>query len=176
MLGELMDIEKESNYMHLWNYLMQCKFCPDRSICPFKKKVNDDSYCVYELKLYDDFMKSLDDNYTLIIAHKMLVESVIFNMIVSQRVARRLKIDGLEQDVNIEKEDGETVSYKKEHILKQGLHLDMTRIIKMLRELKLTPKERSPKEERIIYEFKDGISKELEKVMPLLKKKTSKTM
>ena len=166
-----MNMEDDYEKMHLWNYLMQCKYCQDKEQCPFREKIKPDTYCVYELKLYDDFMKSLDENYTIITAHKMLVESVIFNLIISQRVARKLKIDGLEQEVQIDR-DGEITTFKKEHILKQGLHLDMTRILRMLRELKLTPKERSPKEERIIYEFKDGITRELEKVMPLLRKKT----
>lgn len=156
-----------------WNYIMQCGLCPDRSRCIYKDKVKDDNYCLFELDIYRRFKDSLDQNYTLIPAHWLLVEQVIWDMIIRQRISRRLKFDGLDEDVEIEDPDGRIKRFKKEHILKQGMHLDMVRILRMLRELKLTPKEASPKQSKVIHEFKDGISDELKKVLKSTKSKTT---
>ena len=84
-----------------------------------------------------------------------------------------IKLDGLQQDVEMETKSGNTLKFKKEHILKQGLHLDITRMMRLLKELKKTPKEADPKTSKVIHEFKDVISKQLKEVMISKSGKTS---
>lgn len=168
---ELSSMQETANIPMQWNYMMQCGICPDKDVCPCKSE--DKEYCVFETKLFRDFVESLDANYSLKSVHRFLIEQVIYNLIISQRIARRLKIDGLQQDVKItDLETGKSKEFKVEHILKQGLHLDLSRVLRMLRELKLTPKEENPKESKVIQDVRDAFKDNLEVI---IRKKKSTT-
>jgi len=143
-------------------HIQECRFCQVYDKCPYKDK-DKTKYCPYEEELYEEFMNGLEKEYIITPPIRILAQSVIYNLILAWRIAFMLKIRGLEEEAQIYK-DGETIEILRENILKSGLHLDYNRVIRMLKELRLTPKEKSPQEKRItIKQQIIQLKRELEK-------------
>jgi hypothetical protein len=124
------------------NVIQQCRRCVVFDECELDKS---SGYCPLEMEVYDRFMTALEeeyDNVTEVV--KLVAEQLIMNMIFANRVARNIKLKGLTQKVHITTPDGMEKEYDQENILKQGLHLDINRVIRLFKEMKLTPKEKSP--------------------------------
>jgi len=143
-------------------HVMQCKHCQVKGFCPYSKK-EDELFCPYEQDLYTEFMEGMEEEYVITTPIRILAQSVIYNIILSWRIAFMLKVRGLEEEATIYK-DGEEIDIIRENILKAGLHLDYSRIIRLLKELRLTPKERTPQEKKITIKQQIlQLSKELSK-------------
>jgi hypothetical protein len=81
---------------------------------------------------------------------KLVAEQLIMNMIFANRVARNIKLKGLTTKVKIVTPEGVEKEYDQENILKQGMHLDINRVIRLFKEMKLTPKEATPQKKHIM--------------------------
>ena len=124
------------------NVILECNMCAVSDECVLDKSLG---FCPLEIETYERFMKALEDEYENVTETvKLVAEQLIMNMIFANRVARHIKLKGLTQKVKIETPDGLTKEYDQENILKQGLHLDINRVIRLFKEMKLTPKEKSP--------------------------------
>lgn len=124
------------------NIIQQCSRCVVRDECELDKSTN---HCLLEIEVYEKFMSALDEEYENVTeVVKLVAEQLIMNMIFANRVARHIKLKGLTTKVKITTPDGMEKEYDQENILKQGMHLDINRIIRLLKEMKLTPKEKSP--------------------------------
>ncbi len=128
-------------------HIQQCKYCQVYNECPYVGK-GGDTFCPYEEELYDEFINGLEKEYIITPPIRILAQSVLYNLILAWRIAFMLKVKGLEEEAQIYK-DGETIEIIRENILKSGLHLDYNRMIRMLKELRLTPKEKAPQEKKI---------------------------
>jgi hypothetical protein len=129
------------------NVIQQCRRCVVSDECEIDKSLG---YCPLEEEIYDRFMNALEeeyDNVTEVV--KLIAEQLIMNMIFANRVARHIKLKGLTQKVKITTPDGMEKEYDQENILKQGLHLDINRVIRLFKEMKLTPKEKSPTKKQL---------------------------
>ena len=128
------------------NVIQQCRRCVVSDECEIDKS----GYCSLEIDVYERFMKALDEEYDSVTGvQRMLAEQLIANMIFSNRVSRHIKLKGLTQKVHIVTPDGEKKEYDQENILKQGMHLDINRVIRLFKEMKLTPKESSPQKKQL---------------------------
>jgi hypothetical protein len=129
------------------NVIQQCSRCVVLDECEIDKSLG---YCSLEMDVYEKFMVALEeeyDNVTEVV--KLVAEQLIMNMIFANRVARHIKLKGLTTKVKITTPDGLEKEYDQENILKQGLHLDINRVIRLFKEMKLTPKEKSPTKKQI---------------------------
>jgi len=141
------------------NVIQQCKGCVVSEECELDKSLG---YCPLEIEVYERFMSALDeeyDNVTEVV--RLIAEQLIMNMIFANRVARNIKLKGLTQKVHITTPDGFQKEYDQENILKQGMHLDINRVIRLFKEMKLTPKESSPQKKQLdIRQMIVNVSKE----------------
>lgn len=110
-------------------------------------------------------MKSLESEYNVTEMIRILAESVVGDIILTNRVDRYIKLRGLKEKAFIKNEAGEVLEVDRENLLKSGLHLDKNRILRFVKEMKLTPKEKNPKEMNVNYNFKQEIVKRLEKAI-----------
>lgn len=141
------------------NVIQQCRRCVVHDECELDKS---SGYCPLEMEVYDRFMTALEEEYENVTAVvKLVAEQLIMNMIFANRVARHIKLKGLTTKVKIITPDGMEKEYDQENILKQGMHLDINRVIRLFKEMKLTPKEASPQKKQLdIRQMIVNVSKE----------------
>ena len=125
-----------------FNYVMQCEYCTVRDKCKLGK--DNSHYCDYELNLIESIKNFILGYYKVEERDiEMPLVLLIRNEILAMRIHRELKFKGMTKEVEIPTPDG-SIFREEENVLKQGLHLDENRIIRLLREMKLTPREREP--------------------------------
>ena len=120
-----------------FNYVLNCNDCEVFDQCP---AAEEGQSCKWEEEDYEDMLSALKDEYALNRSSLLVAEQLIANMFVAKRAMRELKFNGLTKQVVTE--DGRTIVV--ENPVKQGMHLEFNRIIRLFKELKMTPKEKAP--------------------------------
>lgn len=126
-----------------FNFVLQCGQCKVRNACPISS-TDDKNYCGWELEDYEDLMFALSQEYALNKSGELVAEQLIANMLIAKRGMRELKFKGL--TTTIHTKEG---VLKIENPIKQGLHLEVSRIIRLFKEMKLTPKEKMPTTKKV---------------------------
>lgn len=143
-----MDMSDKVNDTFRENVIQQCRRCVVKDECDIDKSLG---YCPLEEEVYERFMTALEEEYENVTeVVKLVAEQLIMNMIFANRVARHIKLKGLTTKVKITTPDGMEKEYDQENILKQGMHLDINRVIRLFKEMKLTPKEATPQKKHIM--------------------------
>lgn len=139
------------------NVILTCDRCVVKDECDLNKS----GYCILEIAVYERFMKAIEAEYENVTeVQKMVAETLVQSLILANRVSRQIKLKGLTTKVKIVTPDGLEKEYDQENILKMGFHLDINRVIRLLKEMKLTPKEASPQKRQIdIREMIVNVSK-----------------
>ncbi len=139
-----------------FNNIMQCKYCEDKNDCSFKGKPDD--YCKLELNVFDEVMEAIQLESELTPTVKIIAKALIKDLILADRVSRNIKLKGLREKVMIQNNEGEIVEIERENILKQGGHLDVNRIIRLVKELRMTPKEKHGQEITHTYNLRNELA------------------
>lgn len=140
-----------------WNCIIECEDCPVKDHCPIADD-EEDGYCGWEKEDFSRLMKSLDKEYLLNESSKLIAENLIANLLVAKRGLRELKLSG----VLIKEEDEDGILRTIENPIKRGLHLEHNRIIRLLKEMKLTPKEAGPRVKKV--DVKDMLDEVVERL------------
>ncbi|MHA1772712.1 MAG: hypothetical protein ACTSXO_01115 [Candidatus Heimdallarchaeota archaeon] len=160
--------KKLKDEMFKYFSVMECKDCPDKDRCPYFKKETDSTgpiYCPLELAIYYAFMEALENEYKTTEIVRDTARILIGDILMMYRAQRRIKTKGLIEDMFVKDKEGNVVKLKHENLVKAGMHLDKSRILRFFKELKLTPKEKLPSESKRIVEFRKILVKRLEKII-----------
>ena len=129
--------------------ILNCGNCPIRSECPIKENNDDNHLCDFEIELYNDLMTAAEMGYTLTDFDRKLVEEIVYQLILAQRMKGEIKFKGFLTKKKIITPRGDEMEIEEPNPSIAALHLPYHRLVRMLKEMKLTPKEKDPQVKRV---------------------------
>jgi hypothetical protein len=141
--------------------IQNCGKCAVRYGCPIVGKSDDKHLCDYEKEQALELLDAAEKEYLMNEFERQLVKEIIYQVILAQRIKGILKYEGVTITKTIKTKQGD-MELEEQHPATSALHLAYHRMVRMLKEMKLTRKEKDPVKKNvnikkmIIKKGKDG--------------------